>query len=786
MMKTSFLFMFLIFVGIKEVFPVNDTLRMYDPHNVFSNYYNPTSYPIQVARFDLPYPAVIKGFLLEVSGEPGSSFKMQFLGHEGGVALISLFNNLVPPKVITKINSGQEKIWVPLDSPFVKLDNTQFFLVFSEFTGLRLITDRTDHPFSCKSSSGGDYYYQYGISSSGQYLLMSSYNRAFVIDVILEYPSKQSKGIFRDITAQAGIPLELSNSSIAAGDYNKDGFLDLLISGKLFENTKDGHFTDMTATKGIINKYSGVSANAFVDIDNDGDLDIILFGGDTSVLFINQMGSFTEKILSLPEFKALLSFSFADINNDNYPDLFVSQLWQTYPLPEPNYFFYNTGNLDFTDNTKVIYPLYDGTWNWPNRKWDPGNYIVERNRNSRGSQWVDYDNDGDLDLYVTNYFLQPDEFYKNNGDGSFTDICQLKGIDLNNSGSNHGTGVDWYDYDNDGDLDLLLPQFAHPRFIGPYDHRGTTIYRNEGAPDFNFTDMVGQINNFTGLKAPIGIELEETHAGGAWGDVNNDGLTDFLMTVFYGCRYINFYEQQSDHSFQMKTFDYGFWRINTGTDLIWLDFDNDGRLDLACGIDNKFRLFKNDVYNSRRWVEIDLKSTSANSFAIGARVYVFTGGHSYMQEVCAGRGQKMQKPYRLHFGLDYSVNIDSVVVLWPSVPPKREVFKNIESNRSYLLTEGGNVVLSAERQEKFNDFSVYPNPSADYIWVEIKSPQENIKISLLNSLFQVIDELALKKINQGYTTEFNLSGMPEGIYFIRLECPDFSKVKKILHLNDRD
>ncbi|HPD64737.1 MAG TPA: FG-GAP-like repeat-containing protein [Bacteroidia bacterium] len=780
-MKMRIFFLFLMVFGMKEVYSVNDTLRMYDPKNVLSNYYNPTTYPTQVARFDLPFPAIIKGFLLEVSGDPGSSFKMQFLGHEGGVALISLFNDLIPPKIITKVNSGQEKIWVPLDSPYVRLDNTQFFLAFSDFKGLRLITDRTDHPFSCKSSSGGDYYYQYGISSSGQYQLMSSSNRAFAIDVILEYPSKQSSNIFRDVTAEAGFPLTLSNASIAAADYNQDGFMDLLVSGRFFENNKNGTFTDLTATKGIINKYSGVSANAFVDMDNDGDLDIILFGGDTSVLFINQNGSFTERTLSLPNFKAFLSFSFADINNDQYPDLFVSQLWQTYPEPEPNYFFYNTGNLDFTDNTNVIYPLYDGKWNWPNRAWDPGNYIVERNRNSRGSQWIDYDNDGDLDLYVTNYFLQPDELYKNNGNGTFTDICQLKGIDVNSSGSNHGTGVDWYDYDNDGDLDLLLPQFAHPRFIGPYDHRGTTIYRNQGPPDYDFTDMVGQINNYPGLKAPIGIELEETHAGGAWGDVNNDGLADFLMTVFYGCRYINFYEQQTDHTFQMKTFDYGLWRINTGTDLVWLDYDNDGRLDLACGDNGQFRLFKNDVYNSRRWLELDLMANSSNKYAIGARAYVYAGGKTYMQEVCAGRGQKMQKPYRLHFGLNYTKNIDSVVVVWPSKPQKREVFKNIQSNKCYKLSEGGNVVLPTRSELPSLTFSIFPNPASEFVSIQINNfPGENVRLSLLNSLSQTIDFLIINTETGRSVYKFNLENLPQGLYFIKAETSQQSVIEKLL------
>jgi hypothetical protein len=114
-------------------------------------------------------------------------------------------------------------------------------------------------------------------------LLLSNYNRAFVVDVILEYVKDESEQIFVDVTQDAGIEENLSNSSIAAADYNKDGFVDLLISGRLYKNTKDGGFEDVTGQLSIKNPYSGVVANAFVDSDNDGDLDIFLFGSDTSV-----------------------------------------------------------------------------------------------------------------------------------------------------------------------------------------------------------------------------------------------------------------------------------------------------------------------------------------------------------------------------------------------------------------------------------------------------------------------------------------------------------------------
>ena len=784
-MKSRLLFIAAVLFTLKLT-AGNDTLRHYDPSTLNTATYNPASSPVEVGRFDLPSSAFIKAFIITVKDT--GSVLMSFCGHEGGVALATLFK-AYQSFTISNHTMGVNKIEIKLPDSLL-LSNDQFFLEFSNFKGkLRLVTDRTNHPVSCTSSSGGDYRYQYGQDATGNLILLSSDNRAFGIDVVLEYKIKTPKNYFKDITTQAGFPTSLSNSSLAVGDYNADNFPDILVSGSLFRNNHDGTFTDVTSALGISNKYSGIAGNAFVDMNNDGWLDIILFGGDTSVLFLNDgiSNSFSEHILHLPEFKAFLSFSFADINHDKYPDLFVSQLWQTYPLPEPNYFFYNNKNLDFTDSTKTIYPEFDGSWDWPGRAWDPANYVVERNRNSRGSQWVDFDNDGDLDLFVTNYFLQQDEFYKNNGDGTFTDICVAKNIDRNSGGANHGTGLDWYDYDNDGDMDLLLCQFAHPHFIAQgYDHRGTTIYRNEGAPDYNFKDMVGQYGNYPGLVSDIGLELEETHAGGAWGDIDNDGLADFLMTVFYGCRYIELYHQKPDHTFELVTYDWGLNRINTGTDLVWFDYDCDGKLDLAGGDNGQFRLFKN-TFPSRNYIELNLKSTSANKFAIGARVTLFAAGKFFTQEVSAGRGEKMQNPSTLHFGLDWINKIDSVVVLWPSKPQKREVFKGLQTEKTYLLNEGGSVTVGEKiTEEPQLSLSIFPVPAKDNLRIELGLPEnEKVTIEVFNSLMQKIAVLKNDELKSGnYTFNWSIpnSNASDAVYFINVTTNKSSLIRKIVVL----
>lgn len=762
-----------------------DTLRMYDPAFVKNNFYSSTSYPRQMERFYIYKPINLKGFRILMDGDTGK-IECHLFGQSGADWLMAIEKDVIPSFFVYKQVAGLTYVNVELDTT-VYFANNQFSIEFRNIpAGMKIIRDRKIHAVECNGSSGGQYFnlyaYQYltfsDTSTSWQwYPINSTSNYALVVDAIVEYPLKESKGYLTDVTSTAGFSTTLSNSSIAAGDFNNDGFNDLLVSGKLFQNNANGTFTDFTTAKGI--SHPGIVGNAFVDIDNDGDLDIVLFGYDSSVVYINTNSNFTSFALNLPKFKSFLSFSFADINNDNYPDLFVSQLWGTYPMGEPNYLFYNNGKLGFTDQTKKIYPDWDGTYNYPNNV-----DATAKNRNSRGSEWVDFDNDGDLDLYVVNYYLQQDEFYRNNGDGTFTDICTEKGIDKNSTGANHGTGLDWYDYDNDGNMDLLLTQFAHPRFIPLYDHRGTAIYRNNGSPDFNFTDKVGQYNNYPGLVSPIGLELEETAAGGTWGDANNDGLADIFITVFYDCRYVDFYEQQPDHTFKLKTFEYGLEKINTGTDAVWVDVDNNGKLDL-CGANlGQFRLYQNS-YPGGYYVELNLRSTSANKFAIGSKVFVYSGGKMYKQEISAGRGQKMQKPYTLHYGLGWSSTIDSVVVIWPGTNQKKEKFVGLLTQNVYTLTEGGNIKLSIEKPiVSENIFSVYPNPTNDQVNINLYIPSEKqVSIEIYNSLMQlkeVIYKGQLQKNNYQFSFSAHDKKLTPAVYFCKISLGAETLVKQFI------
>jgi len=134
--------------------------------------------------------------------------------------------------------------------------------------------------------------------------------------------------------------------------------------------------------------------------------------------------------------------------------------------------------------------------------------------------------------------------------------------------------------------------------------------------------------------------------------VNNDGLPDIFITAYYGCRYVDLYLQKPDHTYEMKTYEYGFKNTVTNKDAAWVDFDNDGKLDLAS---SDFESARSDCIITKlmEWQLCGNRFIKQfrKSFCYRSACHRYAGGQKYMQEVTAGRGQLMQKPSRLHFGL---------------------------------------------------------------------------------------------------------------------------------------
>jgi len=565
-------------------------------------------------------------------------------------------------------------ITVPL-SEEVLIENDHFFIVLKDFEGdFGGRQDTTFLPEFCQSTDGGNYHPAYLLKQdSSDWIRVNS---PIAMDIMMDFVP-QEPPLLEDITEQAGLPLNLRSPSIAWGDIDQDGWMDLLVGKRLYKN-QEGNFIHINKRlKGTI--IESVKSSCFIDIDNDGDLDVLFLGIKKSSLYMNDgSGQLVRQELALPPFPALSAYSIADIDKDGYPDLVITQLINQYPIPAPNYLFLNDGKLGFEDVTRRLYRKHKGVDNFPKGiscvEDDEKTHLPNRNKNrrSRAVQFIDVDIDGDADLYIANYFLEKDEFYKNKGNGRFKKMKVPKPIGQTKEMFNHGTGVDWYDFDNDGDFDLLLPQLAHPWFVESVGHRGTTLFKNNNGL---LVDRTSQ----------SGIQYEETHAGAAFGDLNNDGLVDIITTAYYGCRYVDIYLQQSDHSFKISTHDSGLAKVDLNYDVCYVDYNNDGQLDAAIGGEQGFRLYKNIAPPKHNWLAINLEGTSINKSAIGAVVKVYANGQIYTQEVNAGRGQRMQKPTTLYFGLANASKIDKVEIYWNS--RKSKTYTDLAINTIQLIRE---------------------------------------------------------------------------------------------------
>ncbi len=747
----------IIFVAAINILPAEDIVLKYYSENDKMSYFTPSGdnvfpYTHQFQRFDIQAPVYIKSMSVYLYGE-ASNVRVYLLDQQAGSALPQFF--AYSGKGVLGASEFQfagaetpQRIAINFPEP-VYFDGDQVFIGVSIDNREKtfFITSTTQINPSCQSQDGGNYYFQLlaNYNATDQANLWSAGGYTYFADLTVEYAYPNAVSFLLDRTVTKGIPQGLSQNSIAWGDINNDDYLDLLVNGKLFLNGPQ-KFTDITTDAGLAGSPGN---NAFIDMDNDGFLDILFIYNSSDAkkpmeLFINNGDkTFTKKVIGLPGFRDVSSFAIGDVNNDNYPDLFITQLWSPYPTPFPNYFYLNNKENGFILKNGVCQ--------------------TSSPRRSRGSQFVDFDDDGDLDLFVTNYYQEPDELWENKGDLVFVDIIANKGIDKfsidGKDYSNHGTGVDWYDYNNDGDIDLLLPQFAHPANAA-YGFRGTTIYNNEAG---KFTDTYNSELSASG----IGITYEETHAGGAWGDYDNDGLADFIITTYYGCRYIDLYKQNEDHTFKNSTFVSGLNRIVTGDDACWADFDNDGKLDLSMSINRKFALFKNyyetTYYN---WVELDLFNYEGLVIPIGAKVKVYADdGNVYTQEVVAGRGQRMQKPSRLHFGLKTANAIEKVEVRWPGETTYM-VYKDIEINKINKITNGEN---SVDSQDNNSTLVVNADKSKNTIKIDFTSVDANLLLEIYDINGAIIYSENISNTNfNANTIVINSLHLLNGKYFVKL------------------
>jgi hypothetical protein len=473
---------------------------------------------------------------------------------------------------------------------------------------------------------------------------------------------------FSNVTYQAGLQ-NVGGQFLAWGDYNNDGFQDLLVNGaRLFENNgpPDWDFSEVTSQVGI----SGGSYGTWADWNNDGHLDFYCAGSDK--LYQNNGPpdyDFSDVTSSSGIMKESHSTGcgWGDYDNDGDVDLFKIR-GEDGGSGEyfPNSFWRNEGDGTFTNVT-----VEAGVDEYSDPKY------------SRGVAWADYNEDGWLDIYISNYRQLDNYLYENNGDGTFTDVAPQKGVadgppygeggnlDPYDRGG-HSVGSIWGDYDNDGYLDLWVTNLNHKDARTSDD---SLLYHNDGPPSYTFTNM----RDASGIPVKpyvVPNEGDELFVGCAWGDYDNDGDLDLYLPQIYDIDYAYsfLYENNGDGSFTDVTLeaDVRVWDTYAGC---WADYDNDGDLDLLTsgrdsggnGDPHFIHLFRNEG-TSGSWLQLDLRGDgeNTNSAAVGTKVVVRTKDFNALQRtVEAGMGPHgMQNSLLLDFGFgEYSDTVD-IEIYW--------------------------------------------------------------------------------------------------------------------------
>jgi hypothetical protein len=452
-------------------------------------------------------------------------------------------------------------------------------------------------------------------------------------------------GTFTDVTESAGLKGKCYSMGAAAADYDNDGFTDLYVTGyncnQLFHNNGDGTFTDVTDKAGVGGIIPGhgkawsVAAGWF-DYNNDGLLDLFVvnylsydiksaslcvqqglpsycspvdFLGTPNILYRNNGdGTFTDvsQQSHISDFVGKgMGLSFADYDGDGFTDIFVSN--DTFQ----NYLLHNNGDGTFSEvglQAGVAYNAF-------------GDAVA-----GMGTDFRDLDNDGKPDIFETAMFGEGFPIYHNLGDGQFEDITGAAGMaTLTSRLTAWGAGV--YDFDNDGYKDLFTAnsdildnsmQLAHRPYGLP-----NGLFRNKG--NLTFEDL--------SQKAGPSFSVPAPHRGAAFGDLNNDGKIDIVVTVLNGPP----------------------------------------------------EIMMNRTKNQNHWIIFNLVGVKSNRDGLGAKIKITTVNGSQYNQATTALGYNSSSDKRVHFGLGTASVIDSVEIVWPS--GIKQILTNVRADQILTVRE---------------------------------------------------------------------------------------------------
>lgn len=566
-------------------------------------------------------------------------------------------------------------------------------------------------------------------------------------------------------------------------DMDNDGDEDLWISGgmnwdKLYENDGTGHFTDISWEAGLPITKNYVTTGVITgDLDNDGFKDVLLLthiGFPNVLLRNNGDKTFTNVTLSsgLGAFDAYnVSAALGDINLDGYLDIYAAHYIDRPALLynatrdtvlgfqhkcHSNKLFINNGDWTFTEKTSqynaddtgcalaAAFTDYDqdhdpdimlsndfGTWVAPNallQNQYPDTTLLNVSKSTgmdieiygMGIAIGDYDNDLDLDYYLTN--LGRNVLLQNQGNGNFIDYSTEAGVEDTYEKDGLfavGWGTVFADFDNDSDLDLYTVNghVSAAPFIRNGKKNTNRLFENDGNGYFHQVVL------------PESLQSYQRGRGLACADIDQDGDIDCLV--------VNVNRQATPDTIQ------------------------------------KVQLFRNELQNNNNWISIALNSSSYNRDGIGSTIFIEANERKYMQEANGGYGTHASQHSRIvHFGLGPATKIDSLIIVWPG--GKRQVHSNISANQFLTIREGA-LATSANTllEPEMIDLTCFPNPFSHQIKIEYQVPSSDwADLSIFDALGRRVFHES-RKANPGQRQQLIWQSPHPGTYILRLQTKKY-------------
>jgi len=550
---------------------------------------------------------------------------------------------------------------------------------------------------------------------------------------------------FTKITTGSIVTTPSDSRSVNWIDYNNDGWQDVMITNgpelgennMLYKNKGDGTFEAVTGDPIVLDHMPSDGAT-WADIDNDGFIDcfVVNWYNKNNMFYKNNgNGSFTQiKTGSLVNDGGYSeTASWGDYDNDGLVDLYVTNSAGS----NKNFLYHNNGGGTFTKITSGA--------------------LVTDAHVSRSINWTDYDNDGDLDAFVSNEVNQNEDLYRNNGAGSFEHITG--GALITNAGNTMSSSFG--DYNNDGWQDVFLAN----------DQGYLALFKNTGAGGFI------KITNDTITKT-FGRSF-----GSNWGDIDNDGDLDLFVTNAFGPILQNFTRDAANTITEEIGWSYG---------CAFGDYDNDGFLDLCVAncqnAAQENSLFHNNG-NANHWVEIKCIGVQSNKSAIGTKVKVkaIINGKPVWQlrEISAQSGYNGQNMLTTHFGLASDGLLDSVRIEWPSGIV--DIYKGVDKDKILTAVEGQSLTAIKEIVKPFTKlFLSYPNPFKNDTVIEFELiDNANVDLEIYDMKGNLIKTLLMNNYSKGQNqikwngTKDNGKMLGSGVYFLILKEGDHTMTKKI-------